>query len=68
MSDDDKYTKGEAKRLLRKQLRELAAQQARGKRLRARELAAGSDNADFYCLECKGKGKKKGCNTCGSLN
>jgi hypothetical protein len=63
---DDPYKKGDAKRLLKKQMQELAAKNAKAKRERAREVAVNNGTADFYCLECKNQGKKKGCGTCGA--
>jgi hypothetical protein len=64
---DDPYRKGDAKKLLKKQMRELAAKNAKAKRERAREVAARAGDVDFYCLECKNQGKRgKGCGTCGA--
>jgi hypothetical protein len=63
---DEPYKKGDAEKLLKKQLRELAAEQAKNRRKRAREVAAGNSDPDFYCLECKNEGKRKGCGTCGA--
>jgi hypothetical protein len=63
---DEPYKKGDAAKLLKKQMQELAAKNAKAKRERAREVAARAGEVDFYCLECENKGKRKGCGTCGT--
>jgi len=64
---DDPYRKGDAAKLLKKQMRELAAKNAKAKRERARKVAEQAGETEFYCLECKNVGKRgKGCGTCGA--